>query len=358
MIKYMKIILLLISPFASANNKEWGTYINAKGFFYSESIPIKSLFNKMDGDLEQGRFIYTHNSVESGISYTSNFYTATLGYMSRYDYLIRYSEDAIFLLHRKGNDLDAPIRDYNLLLQGNRAKSTGKTFELNFNASTNITLMLKGSWFKSQDLLDGIISGALTSDETGLEYNNLSLNYTYDQDLVFGRSIVEPGGKGMAMDAGLKIQLSDAISLSLSSYDLYSKIKWDQAPFTIAHQNTDTVMFDDQGMISVKPSLSGFYGKDNIIQRFTTRNQYEATYTTATFSYWVKDEVIASEHFAQLGTRYTSTYGNFSTAFYPAQQALELGYKSDHIAVLLKSDNLDFNKAKLLAIETGISYQW
>ncbi len=344
---------------ASAHCLDWQTYLEVESFSYSESTSVNSLLNKLNGSLSNGDLAFTHNRLELGVKADYTDHQFGLGRVMRYDHLVHYTQDTLQLFYLKNNDLPVDSnRDYNIFIETNRVRADGFTFSYGNRSIEHLQIDLKGSALQTSKLLDGGFSGQMTSKDGELSYGGLDLDYSYDEDIIFGHPVEEPTGSGVAFDLDIGWQYKPNLRADISIHDLCSKLDWDNAPHTIAQLNTDRVTFDENGFISVEPALSGRNSELSFSQRFPRRTSGSLSYISGNTRYWISDYHQLATHFSQLGFTHQSRYGSFKLGYYPAYLAYELGYESSWFVVNLKTSDFNFRNAKLVGLEMAFKHSW
>ena len=354
--QYIKFIvgLFIFSVSIKGFCLDWQSYATFESLSYNQAISLKSLFNKLDGDLTQGDTFFTHNEAAIGSKIYLDHIHLGIGLVSRYDYSIRYSQDAIQLLYWKGNKLPADrTRDYDLYMVANRVQSNGVTFNVGFKPVDQLAIELRGSGLTTKKLLPGNISGRMIAEDDDLAYQNLRLDYAYDEDIVFKEPVEAPEGHGYTFDIALAWQINPNISADLKINDAYSNLIWENVPNTVAMQNNENVTFDDEGFIEVQPSLGGDNTPRSFSQRFDRRTEAQLNYQLDQIKYWVSDYHIIETHLWQLGVEYSANWGDLLVGIFPEQKGFQLGYRNEAFTISLKTDELLLKKSKLLGLDFG-----
>ncbi len=350
------LIILAISFFAfDAKAAEWHTYFTAESFSYNESTAIGSLLDKFQSDsLSSGDIFFTYNRAEMGSSYRLGRFEVGVHYIGRYDYLIEYSQDAIQLLYWSGNDISADrTREYDIFMKVNRVSSTGVGASLGFYPSDNMNLGLKAYRLSTASLLLGSISGAMRQSQGQLIYQDLSLDYVYDEDIVFDRAVKEPAGNGVSLDIDLSWKINAVWNTSISLKDAYSRLTWRQVPSTIAKQNNTPVKFNEDGSIDVSPSLAGDTNPRNAVQRLPKKIFALVSYQHNNIGYTISGLRIKSLDFWQTSLQYVVKQHRYHIGYLPVQKGIEVSYANNWFNINLVTDNFNFRKAKLTGIMFG-----
>jgi hypothetical protein len=129
------------------------------------------------------------------------------------------------------------------------------------------------SIFKTRHLMSGGLNGQFfASSESDYDFS-ADVDYAYYRDVVFDRPEVDKAsGIGWAFDIAASWQPLEKLNLNFRAEDLFSRIRWDDAPFTLAQANTNNKSYDEDGYAVFAPTLSGREGyRDTFYQELDPR---------------------------------------------------------------------------------------
>lgn len=256
-------------------------YSEIKSLTYSEPMNIDGFIDHFSGKLESGTKALTHDSAEFGFGW-GNWRFARI---MRYDYQLKFTNDTAYVNYQ--NEHHLPLdknRNYNLLLAAEHLRSSGFKIGYTFSPKQTIQLDIAGSWLQSTQFYSGyikanIFQGNYSSDSldelkaladeiqaiqdpTYKDINPyaqrlqaasatlrntlngteglLRANYHYykpglHEDKMEDFNNVDfsaPNGAGPAFDLSANWQFNDAISLFAHVEDLFSYIRWKDAPYS------------------------------------------------------------------------------------------------------------------------------
>jgi len=338
--------------------KKFHPYIHLNSFTYSEPISIDGMLHEWDDDLHSGELAFTQQRISVGLSHSSGW---SLGWISRYDYFLEFTEDTALLYHQGENDLPAS-RDYHyqLFLRAEHAKSSGpqiayQTPLLKFGPeqSHQIKVKIQIARLTSNQLYNGSIWGeAILLENDDIEAQ-LNIDYAYHEDSLFDRPLTNTiEGQGLSVDLFADWQFKQW-QVSLTLLDAYYRVKWQDNPFTTAIISTDTRGVDENGFIRYSPILSGLEGNKDFIQKLPLDLYLNTAYQwNQHWGSFVNYHHVASTHFYQLGMEYFSLgKASYFLAYQEPTQALSLGFKYDTFEISLGLDSLSTNNAQTLAIQ-------
>ncbi len=330
-------------------------YATVDSFTYSEPVTIKAALNELQGDYRSGELAFTHEQGEIGFKYNN----WSLGFLVRYDLYSRFHPDTAELLYLSENDLPVELeRSFQLDMEVSRLRSTGLKLAYGFVPSSYFRGHVAASYLKTSQLLDGNVSGVLTTQADGKYSGQGRIDYVYDEDLVLEREVRAPSGDGVTFDVGFNWRLSELLELDVDLQDLYSRIVWHRAPRTQGDLNSNVIDLDENGVINNARAL---YSATDSFQTFIQRLSKRETVTLK----WTMTERFYSgvQFFRFEGADFPRFIGGFNVgentewrAMYDLKtRALGLGVQSDYIKLFLLSDTLDPSKAHVFALNAGVN---
>lgn len=350
----MRPVFLLLSALFTINAQAENRFFSQlESFTYSEPVSIDAALNELQGNFSAGEEAFTHNQLTLGLR-RGNW---SFSWLARYDYYLSFHPDTAELLYLGENDLPVQLdRTYQLDIEANRLKAQGLKLAYTFEPSPTFTTELAVSYLRTTNLLDGKMRGSITTLNNGSYNGNAQVNYVYDEDLFLERPVSAPSGQGIAVDLGLLWQINKQWLAGLQIQDLYSYIRWKNAPYTRAIVTSSVVTLDENGFIDSQPVLSGTEGFTTHIQRLPVRS------TIWTSWQWHQQSSVGMELFSvdqlhfprvRIGHAISDTQ-QIQTVWDFKAQALGLSYRDQDLQLSLMSDSLNFSDAHTL----GINLSW
>lgn len=261
---------------ASQAKAELGVYLDVESYSYSEPVSIDMAIEDWHGpDFERGDNQWSSNWAEAGVRWKN----WSFGYVLRQDYDLRFSEDLSELYWKTENKKSFDVgRSYDVYLKINSFSSEGFRFAFR-NHFEDVFYQVGISYLQAQDLMDGELDGTALAT-SGSDYDfEAEVLYHYYEDVLFDRQVIAPDGEGFAIDATVKWE-NDSHFLYLQVKDLYGRIYWENAPYTVGVANSDNSTVDGNGYIVINPALSGVEGYDDeYVQKLTPRWHGEYDYS-------------------------------------------------------------------------------
>lgn len=129
------------------------------------------------------------------------------------------------------------------------------------------------SVFRANHLMAGTLDGQFTAIDDS-DYNfDAEVDYVYYRDVIFGRpSVQEAAGLGAGLDMFLSGWVGESWYWSFRAEDLWARIHWEDAPYTVAEASTNQKSYDDNGYAVFAPLFSGVEGyRERFVQELDAR---------------------------------------------------------------------------------------
>jgi len=231
---------------------------------YSEPIAFKQFVDKWrPATFRGGTTALAHSRVELGFERGPWYFS-----VSEQDHATAvFSNDTaeFYLLTKNKQALD-PTKTYNIDLRYNRAtflalRGVYRFSRRHWSGYAGISTLF------GQSFTSGRLHGQVTpQSDRNYDFGKVYLNYHYSDDELFERRVAHPLGVGLGLDAGLRWQWRQRLSLQADIENAPAYMVWVNAPATRARIDTDNKSFDDNGYVDVKPALSGRHTKSHFSQ--------------------------------------------------------------------------------------------
>lgn len=323
---------------------------------YSDTASIYQIVDGLQGgSIDNGRYAFTHNQVELGASFGRWFISGR----SRYDYYLEYAPDTAQVIYRDANN--QPLernRQYQLQISAVHARTKGISVGYSGAITSSLSIGLAVSVLKSDTLLDGSVSGAVSVDNDDYS-GNVFIDYVYDEPLFLNlEPLGSPTGQGYTLDVNAEWQLTPTVQLALEWMDVASEIKYDDASFTIATANSNQISFDEDGLIGVKPLVQGRRGGKPHTLRFPKRSKIaidaQVRERVTLITAWRQHAQI---DFYSLGARFAfSPRRNLAFEYDFKSHAARIGFASRSWELALGMDTLVFKDARAIDLQFAYRY--
>lgn len=330
-------------------------YVDLDIFGYSETVPIANAIDQWNGPFTSGTDVFSHDRVELGAGHGS----WDLGLFKRYDYELKFSESTSEFYYRINNKLALdPGRVYDLDIVIRHTYSEGVRLIYANSVNKRLGYKLGVSYLHGIELTDGYIKGTANArSESDYDFQ-FDVSYVYSEDTLFDRIVAAPDGEGVGLDLDVDWQINDKLDTHVSIRDLYSVIRWYNAPYTTAVASSDTKTYDENNYVVYKPVISGVEKNRDFKQRIPTRAELRMDYSVAQqMSVVVAYNINKNFNYYQLGLDYDVGPHSYLNAMYiPALESVSISYHSEMFRIAFISDTLNMSQARSLGL--GIAFAW
>jgi hypothetical protein len=336
-----------ISPIAA------NPYLVIDSFSLSESVPISDAMGDWESTVREGDKAFTYNWAEAGATYKA----FGLGYLTRYDYALKYSPETAEFYHLVKNKKSLPLdRQYELELAAKHTYSKGLRLSYYFQFNEQLEVTIGGSYLKGVRLTDGALRGIATAVAENDYDFNANVDYYYSEDVLFDRKVDTPDGVGYSIDSLINWRIRRDLNMRLAVIDLIGRMYWSNAPNTTATATSATKEYDEDGYVIYKPTLSGYETNRDFTQTLDPRINLQLNYSLDSRTDLVGQ--VSKFHpraFYQIGGEYAFNAGNRGQFLYMFEtDAFSLGYIGKYFQVSLMSDAFNINKAYIFAFKLNV----
>ena len=319
----------------------------------SEPEPIKTTLSDWGEDFDGGERQWALAKVEAGFRLQSGIEVSVF---SRALADLRMNEDAVRFygkIARKEalkNGTSVPVK-----IEVNGFSGSG--LRLGYGYSSNDWALSGGlSIFQANHLMAGQLGGQFSAIGDS-DYNfDAEVDYAYYRDVIFKRpDISKASGLGWSADLALSWQPQNWL-LSLRAEDLFARVKWEDAPFTVATASTDQKSFDEDGYAVFAPLLSGREGyRNNFFQDLDARYYLAAEHQWNHWRALARGQYQFGYGFAGVGVGYQFSNGTTVNGLYWPKHDL-FGVELNHgsWAASVAVDQPEWQRMRSLML--GISY--
>ena len=224
----------------------------------------------------------------------------------------------------------------------------------------NWTISGGASLFKTRYLLSGQLDGNFTALADN-DYNfEADVDYVYYRDMIFDRPDIQAAdGIGWSFDLSGVWEASEHWSLGFSAEDLFARIRWKDAPFTVAKANTDNKSYDEDGYAVFAPTISGREGyRDSFFQELDARYKVSVDYhSDSPWSALLRGQYQFGYGFlgGGMGYRYSENT-KISVLYWPKLEALGLEFRHLRWSAALSADQLEWGEIKAIGLTLSYGY--
>ncbi|MEO0784775.1 MAG: DUF5723 family protein [Pseudomonadota bacterium] len=321
--------------------------LEGESFSFSDTLDIASILDGIEGgSFERGENSFTHNEV--ALTVRRGGFEASL--LTRYDYVAEYTEDTGELIYEVNNDVPIVAGQYDLSIELNEAWTSGIRVGYRHELIDGVGVSARISGLFGHQITDGSFEGvgdAVVDEGLGLSGD---LDYFYTNPLLFDPDSDAPSGVGYAVDLGIDWKINDRVELDVQVRDLFAEIFWSDAARTVADVDTQTFEFDDDGLLIVRPTISGQFSNEDHTQRLQTRVHADAEielterWRAGQTLFAARDDMLSETRLAYKAFKEfeVSAHAEWRTG------ALGLGLRWHGLELQIASDEFDPSEAKYL----------
>ncbi|AMX03587.1 hypothetical protein [Microbulbifer thermotolerans] len=310
-------------------------------------MSVDSILHDWNGRLYSGELAWSRNRFE--LSYRDQVWS--LAYVQRYDYQLHFNDATADLYYREENDLPLPGGAVRVKLDVWHLYADGVKFAYRWAWENGLLIEPAVTLLRPLDFQDGSLRGELQPG-SGLLSGTADLNYRYTEDRLLEHRFEQPSGTGATLDLTLSWK-SEVRELKLQLQDLYGRVDWKDAPYTLGSINT--VDRGKPAKVELEPAFSGVRGEENYRQKMPVYARAFFTETREGFCWLVDVDYLFGEFWLRPGLRWDGLPGNPYVGYEARDGQWLLGLSDDSSAWFLQlgSDRSNLHKARSLTVAAG-----
>lgn len=361
---------LLIIPSLEAQTEQ-GYFTRAESFSHSAANPLNALLNVLIGPApDNGDYALSRNSIEFGYRYER----FELSLIHRNDYNLYFSpESAEFAYLNQNAQQIPPDRRYEVDVEANQYQLTGVKGGYHWPLSDTFALYGNLALYHATEA----VYGHLGKDENGeggyigisqvtvngqpqrILDGELHADYYYTDDPLFQRAVNAPSGKGYSVDIGFRWQVLPNLTVEAEFADLLGEIRWSDLPHTIADATSETITFDEDGLLEAHPYFDGQERFDDLDQELTHRERInlEYRYHKYSFGYEYDRMRVVTFHRLIAGYHWDERWG-ISGSYDTTSRAYGMRLHMPIGEAFVTLDELDSENAHTFGFGWSLTYQF
>ncbi len=314
------------------------SYLHLEGFAYSEPMPFDEFTSDWSSGFDGGNNALAYTWLEAGIQ-TRHWGFAL--FHQQYAQM-HFSDDAAELYYLTENKLPIETgRAYNIDVDINAFSTRGVRLFHRISPHKSLDLKFGASYLTGGELLEGRINGQVTaSSDRDYDFDNVHIDYYYSADKLFDRAVTAPNGNGAALDLTANWQATPYNRISLNVRNLAGYIHWKNSPYTTAQIQSNNKDYDENGYVTVNPTLSGWHLNSDHKQRLPLIWQGEMEHKLSTRRH-VDFRVLGSEvkQFYQLGGSYQFRRYHWLQLLYTLNsESVSIAYRNPWLQIQLQRE--------------------
>jgi|GEM_PF-2921459 len=345
--------LFLLSCVADA--KEYAFFAKTQNFYDTEPVYVLSLLDgSFDSPFFDGKSAVSLDEQEIGF----RFRRLSLTWVRKSHTWITFESQTAELLHTVANHLPLLVgSQYPVQLKAKQYTFQGVRTDYQLFSGPAFQLRLGGTYIVGEDLLDGSTEGSVTATAANeYEFTNVLLDYRYRKDDLFYNETPPPEGLGYAFDFDLTWKPDARLELSMHASDLFGRIYWRNAPYTVARIDSDTKTYDAEGYVKFNPTLRGNQGGRDFTQTLNSQVMSQVTFQLQSKAVLLADFLVTPvKSYPRFGYRRMLGDRNiFDALVNPQDETLHVRWSYRWLSIAISTDNLNLSKARAFALTTSI----
>jgi len=297
-----------------------------------------------------------HGFTEISMKYNS----WKIGVIRRDHTWFKFSQDTAKIIYLvKNKKVLESGKVYQIDIDGSRLTSDGLSFGKSFNVFKELKLAINLNIIRGHHVIFGNLKGEVrASSESDIEFQNLNIDYSHDEDRLFDREVIAPDGQGYSTDLAIYWSPQPQLNLGIEIINLTGFINWTDSPYTIAKVTSDNKTYDENGYVSVDPGFSGRMGNKDVKQTmprviqafFSLKTDFGSSYLVEMYHTNVKTFVsVGLSHFQWL---------NWKILYTPETEAVTLGAYYKWINASILTDSINYDSARTFGLTMNLHYEF
>ncbi len=338
-----------------------GFYFTGKNFLADNALPLRALFfNKWGGPFSPDSINRSDNYWKTDIARINNGWRMAGFY--RGELFIEANKDTVEILHMTHLKQQLPVGSvFDINLNGRGFSAYGLELSKGISLNSTIEGLTAGftvRYLRGEKIQDGSIKGKLTS--TGpMSYDfNLSLDYMYDDNLIYSRrDTISGSGNGYSLDAGIKYMLNKSLSSEVLLRDIGGRIYWKDVPYTTANATSDIKSSDNEGYQKYRPTIQGYESYKDFIQKIPLKTDIVFSYKQGAFTLTPTVNLIEDRplYWIEIGhetTKYVSTMVGYNLNYH----AVSIGGTYKEFLINIFSSDIDLRRINAIGLTLSYGY--
>lgn len=337
-------------------------FIDERAFAGNNALPLRALFfDKWEGPFSPG----ARNNLDA-------YWKADTGLIShgwriagfyRGELFAETNKDTIEILRMINLEQELPVgREFKIDLKGEGFSAYGIETSKAINLDRFVTGLAVGftaRYMTGEKIQEGTIKGDATA--TGPEsYDfDLSLDYIYDENLIYKRRDAVPGtGDGYSFDIGARYDFSKKLRGEVLVRDLLGRIYWRDVPYTTADATSDVTSFDEDGYQVYRPTISGYESYKDFTQKIPLKTDLvliykDGPYTVRPTVNFIEDRPL---YWIDLGYRVTEK-SSVNAGYNTNYRAFSIGASYKNALLSFYSSDIDLNRTNAIGLTLSLRYE-
>lgn len=365
---YLKSPSLAQSPVSGFNpatltDRPDGVFIEGQGFAADNALSLQAIFfDKWEGPFtpSERNNLDIYWKTDTGLVYRgwriAGFYRGEL--------FAETNKDTVEILRMINLEQELPVgRKFEIDLKGEGFSAHGIEVSRGISLDsfvTGITVGFTARYMKGEMVQEGTIKGdATATGPTSYDFD-LSLDYIYDENLIYDRRDTSSGtGDGYSFDFGVRYEFSKRLLGEVLVRDLGGRIYWRDVPYTTADATSDVKSFDEDGYQVYRPTIRGYESYKDFTQKIRQKTDIIISYTDGPFTITPTVNLIEYRPLYWLDLGYKATENtSFNAGYNTNYRAFSIGTSYKKASLNLYSNDIYLNRAGVVGLKLSLQYDW
>lgn len=338
-----------------------GILFTGKSFWADNALPLRAIFfNKWGGPFRPVNVNRSDNYWKADAAYINNGWRLAGFY--RGELFMETNRDTVELLRMVHLKQTLPAgRVFDIDIKGRGFSATG--FELSRGISLGrilegLSAGFTARYLRGEKIQDGRIEGEVTATGPMAYAFNLSLDYIYEDNLIYNRRNTLSGtGDGYSFDMGLQYTHKDNIRAEVMVRDVAGRIYWKDVPYTTANATSDVKRYDEEGYQVYLPTIQGYEGYTDFTQRIPVKTDMVFSLKSGSFSLTPTVNFIDGRPLYWIETGYQkSTDSSVMAGYNINYHAFSAGYAYKKVLIDVYLSDIDLNRANAIGLTLSLWY--
>ena len=286
-------------------------FFDGRTFWADNALPLRAIFfDKWGGPFNPDTTNSSDNYWKTGAGLVHNGWRLA-GYY-RGELFMTANKDTIEILrmvNRKEELTEARVFEIDLKTDGFSAAGFELSKGIDLNKVTKgLSSGVTARYLRGEKIQNGSITGTVTSTGPMTYDFDFSLDYLYDENLVYDRRDTISGtGNGYSLDLGVRYLINERLSAEVLLRDIGGRIYWRDVPYTTANATSDIKSYDEEGYQVYRPTIQGYEGYRDFTQEIPLKTDISLSYQKGVVAltptvnfiegrplYWIDMEYIVS----------------------------------------------------------------
>ena len=336
----------------SVQAKAEGIYAYVDALAYTDFLSID-----LHDEYASGEYFFSDATAGVGYQFTIDKNTFGVGAFSRFLMASEFSEDASEVFNAAINERNLDYgRTYNVDFDFSAFIAEGVEVFFERRATERFIYSARLQAFSSDLFLDGSGNGFIFFD--GDITSVAQYDLFYHSDPILEREVTSPSGRGFSLDLAINYVWSDKLSFGLALNDAAGKIKWSNAPITLANINAQSTTLVTKRKLIEKSSISGREFYKDFEKKLPATYRLQVLYGGSSRLWYASAYKNNSFYDMHLGFINEGATFNYFFGVSPLRGNVELGLKKNKWRLSIAFENINLPRSQYFRLNLSRDFDW